>query len=154
MMSQRQAGHEDPMLSFFMNQRKILEINPEHQTIKLMLQAVSKDADNPDLPGIARALYDSAMITSGFTLQNPRRFANSVEKLAFRLLGEKYVDEPVEEEAVNPADLDIQNLLNMAREHEESMTEQASEMPLNETATDKNQEESALNEPQGTKDEL
>ena len=117
------------------SQRKILEINPEHQTIKLMLQAVTKDADNADLPGIARALYDSAMITSGFTLHNPRRFANSVEKLAFKLLGEKYVEESVEEEPANPADLDIQSLLNMAKEHEEAMTEQASEhlqlkMPL------------------------
>ena len=119
MMSQSQAGHEDPMLSFFTSQRKILEINPEHQTVKLMLQAVTRDAENADLPGVARALYDSAMITSGFTLHNARRFANSVEKLAFKVLGEKYADEPVEEEPVNPADLDLQSLLNMAKEHEE-----------------------------------
>lgn len=96
MMSQRTGGKEDPLMSFFAMQKKILEINPDHQTVKLLLEAVKRDADNADLPSIVRALYDSAMLTSGFTLHYPRRFANSVERMAFKVLGGSY-DEPAED---------------------------------------------------------
>lgn len=153
MLSQRQAGHEDPMMSFFSSQRKILEINPEHQTVKLMLQAVTKDAENADLPAVARALYDSAMITSGFVLHNPRRFANSVEKLAFKVLGEKYIEEPVEEEPVNKADLDLQNLFKMAKEHEESLATESTEHPVEDTPNQTNKA-SIPDESQDIKEEL
>lgn len=96
MLSQRTGGKEDPLMSFFATQKKILEINPDHQTVKLLLEAVKQDVDNADLPNIVRALYDSAMLTSGFTLHYPRRFANSVERMAFKILGGSY-DEPAED---------------------------------------------------------
>lgn len=120
-LSQQQGGKMDPMLAFLASQKKILEINPDHETIKVLLKAVQehtstgendgKDAVNEEkldaLKPVIQAMYDTALLSSGFLVKNPQRLTQAIEQLAYQMLGEKYnrpPTNPKDDEETNPFD--------------------------------------------------
>lgn len=97
---------DDPMVSFFSMQKKIFEINPKNPLIKGMLEKVKAAGDKPDaaLKTTIKALYDSTLVWSGYSVKNSKSFAKNIDRLARKVLGiEDAPEEPeVEEKEPNP----------------------------------------------------
>lgn len=67
--------------SQFMASRKTMELNPEHPVVKA-LEAMVGDADSSKTLGdIVRLMFDTSLISSGFSLKDPARYANHIHKL-------------------------------------------------------------------------
>ncbi|KAK9110156.1 hypothetical protein Sjap_018216 [Stephania japonica] len=74
----------------FMKGRRVFEINPEHQIIK-NLNAASKN--NPDDQEALRAidlLYDTALMSSGFTPENPAELGGKIYEMMGVALSSKW----------------------------------------------------------------
>merc|ERR1712209_70644 len=83
---------------FYSKQKKTLEINPRHPLIKTLLERVETDAEDEKAVGIAEVMFDTAVLRSGYVLQDQAEFSK-------RILGMLYSnldidpDAPIEEEA-------------------------------------------------------
>merc|ERR1719198_2728050 len=90
-----------------MPSKKTMEINPTH---KIILKLISKQEENENditIKDLVWLLYDTSLLTSGFSLGEPVVFANRIHRL-IKLGLEIDVDE--EEEEADEADEDIPEL--------------------------------------------
>jgi HSP90 family molecular chaperone len=80
--------------------KRILEINPRHPLIKELLEKVKINENDPVAVDIAGLMYDTAALTSGFSLEEPAELASKIQKLLYTTLNidSNIVEEPVEEE--------------------------------------------------------
>lgn len=69
-----------------MKGRKILEINPEHELIKQLDAAFLADKESPAAVQVARVLYDTALLESGYALGDAKSFSQRVAALALASL--------------------------------------------------------------------
>lgn len=67
--------------SKFQPARKILEINPKHPIIVELKNKIEKDENDPDAEDIAELLYETACLTSGYSLDEPSEFAQRIVRL-------------------------------------------------------------------------
>ncbi|XP_066992643.2 endoplasmin [Anabrus simplex] len=88
---------EDPQKSYYLNQKKTLEINPRHPLIKELLNRVEDDPKDPQAREIAVMMFRTATLRSGYMLKDTADFAESVEQMMRKTLGIP-VDELAEEE--------------------------------------------------------
>lgn len=58
----------------YMKSKKTLEINPKHPLIIKMLEKVHEDSEDAALKTQAYLLYESALLESGFTPDDPKAF--------------------------------------------------------------------------------
>merc|ERR1712136_575716 len=85
---------------FYSKQKKTLEINPRHPLIKTLLERVETDAEDEKAVSIAEVMFDTAVLRSGYVLQDQAEFSK-------RILGMLYSnldidpDAPIEEEPVD-----------------------------------------------------
>ncbi|EIE19325.1 heat shock protein Hsp90 [Coccomyxa subellipsoidea C-169] len=63
----------DSRAAEYMKGRKTLEINPDHPIIRALSDKVNNDAAGAK--AVAELMYDTALVTSGFTVESPREFA-------------------------------------------------------------------------------
>ncbi|XP_065879757.1 heat shock protein 90-5, chloroplastic [Euphorbia lathyris] len=74
----------------FMRGRRILEINPDHPIIK-DLNAASKNApDSNDAQRAVDLLYDTALISSGFSPDSPAELGNKIYEMMTMALGGRW----------------------------------------------------------------
>ncbi|KAK9755144.1 hypothetical protein RND81_01G005300 [Saponaria officinalis] len=86
----------------FMRGRRILEINPDHPIVK-DLQAACKNApDSSDAVRAVELLYETALISSGFTPDSPADLGNKIYEMMTMALGGRWGR--AEEEAVSSED--------------------------------------------------
>lgn len=78
---------EDPQKMYYLNQKKTLEINPEHPIVKNLLDKVNENKDDPANEKIAKMLFQLATLRSGFMLRETSLFAKNVEELMKQNLG-------------------------------------------------------------------
>jgi heat shock protein beta len=71
----------DPNANKFQPARKILEINPKHPIIVELKNKIEKDENDPDAEDIAELLYETACLTSGYSLDEPSEFAQRIVRL-------------------------------------------------------------------------
>lgn len=88
---------DDPQKSYYLNQKKTLEINPRHPLMKELLRRVDANPDDETAKDIAIMMFKTATLRSGYMLQETTSFAESVETLMRKTLGIP-VDELAEEE--------------------------------------------------------
>lgn len=62
-------------------QKRILELNPEHQLFALMNEIFEKDKEAPLLKEYIDLIYDQALILEGSKPKDPVRFARTISKL-------------------------------------------------------------------------
>lgn len=62
----------------YMKGRRTLEINPRHPLIKELRALVEKDPKDPDAAQVARILFETALLESGFALDEPGDFAKRI----------------------------------------------------------------------------
>jgi molecular chaperone HtpG len=90
----------------YMLPKKTMEINPRHPLIKELKKRSSEEPDDKSVVEIANLLYDSALLVSGFHMDNPTDFAsriNRVMSLGLKIDPNAPVDdEPEEEESSEP----------------------------------------------------
>jgi len=94
---------DDPQKSYYLNQKKTLEINPRHPLMRELLKRVNDDPSDPTAKDMALMMFRTATLRSGFMLKESLEFANSVEVMMRKTLGVP-LDEHVEEEEDLPED--------------------------------------------------
>merc|ERR1719471_1170205 len=68
-------------MSSFMLGKKKMEINPEHVIMQSLEQKFSADASDRTIKDLIWLLYETAALTSGFSLDDPVTFATRIHKL-------------------------------------------------------------------------
>jgi len=87
----------------YMMSKKIMEINPYHSIIKSLKTRVSSVADDRMIKDLVNLLYESSLISSGFSIEEPATFVNRINnmiKLGLSIDEEEVVEEEVEEKVV------------------------------------------------------
>jgi len=97
MKAQAYKKSEDSMNSFYATQKKTLEINPRHPLVKELNHRVQKTKEDPTTKDLANVLFETAMLRSGFALQETASFAERIERM-LRLSLDVPLDAKVEEE--------------------------------------------------------
>ncbi|CAL9062115.1 unnamed protein product [Musa banksii] len=64
----------------YMRGKRVLEINPRHPIIKELRDRVAQDSKDEGLKHTARLIYQTALMESGFILNDPKDFASSIYK--------------------------------------------------------------------------
>ncbi|KAF7827359.1 heat shock protein 90-6, mitochondrial [Senna tora] len=102
----------------FMRSRRVFEINPDHPIIRNLNAACKKNPDDLDALRAIDLLYDAALVSSGFTPENPAQLGGKIyEMMGMALAGkwsepgqvqytesQPHVAETVEAEVVEPAE--------------------------------------------------
>ncbi|KAJ8944147.1 hypothetical protein NQ314_009540 [Rhamnusium bicolor] len=94
---------DDPQRSYYLNQKKTLEINPRHPLMRELLKRINDDASDPTAKDMALMMFRTATLRSGYMLRETADFAQSIEAMMRKTLGVS-LDEPVEEEEDIPED--------------------------------------------------
>ncbi|XP_023718931.2 endoplasmin [Cryptotermes secundus] len=91
---------DDPQRSYYLNQKKTLEINPRHPLIKELLRRVEDDPSDSAAKDIALMMFRTATLRSGFMLRDTADFAESVELMMKKTLGIPLEEQPEEEDEI------------------------------------------------------
>jgi len=92
----------DPNRAQFMRSQKALEINPRHPLIRALKDKVAEDEESEQAKSIARVLFETALLESGFVPDDTKGFSQRVYSLVKDTIGlDKSLDaiEPEVEEA-------------------------------------------------------
>uniref|UniRef100_A0A061S629 Heat shock protein 90kDa beta n=1 Tax=Tetraselmis sp. GSL018 TaxID=582737 RepID=A0A061S629_9CHLO len=101
----------------YMKGRRTLEINPRHPMIATLKEKVDADSDDDDAKDTAHILYQTALLESGFGIEDPRTYAAKIHSVIKSKLGvpenaevedlpEEEEEEEAEGEDEKDADLD------------------------------------------------
>ncbi|GLT34558.1 hypothetical protein SLA2020_090670 [Shorea laevis] len=74
----------------FMRGRRILEINPDHPIVKDLNAACKNAPDSTDAKRAVDLLYDTALISSGFTPDSPAELGNKIYEMMAMALGGRW----------------------------------------------------------------
>ncbi|KAK4714023.1 hypothetical protein R3W88_019930 [Solanum pinnatisectum] len=103
----------------FMRSRRVFEINPEHPIIRTLTEACRSTPDDEEALRAIDLLYDAALVSSGFTPENPAQLGGKIyEMMNFALAGkwgtvseyqqqanqQPHIPETVEAEVVEPVE--------------------------------------------------
>ena len=91
-----QALSDDSRMSY-MKGKKTLEINPRHPIIKTLKDKATEDPESEETRDLAKVLFETAMLESGFSFENPGDFAGRLFSLVRSNMGVS-ADEEVEPE--------------------------------------------------------
>ncbi|KAG7466463.1 hypothetical protein MATL_G00164970 [Megalops atlanticus] len=85
----------------YMTAKKHLEINPEHPIIETLRQKAEADKNDKAVKDLVILLFETALLSSGFTLDDPQTHANRIYRMIKLGLENKMPeahDQPMEEE--------------------------------------------------------
>ncbi|XP_037086645.1 endoplasmin-like [Pollicipes pollicipes] len=102
--SQTHTKADDPSRQYYMGQRKTLEINPRHPLMKELLRLVEEGSTDETTRDMARMLYRTSVLRSGFQLKDTVSFASSIETMMRKTLGVPLDELPEEEPVAAPAE--------------------------------------------------
>ncbi|KAE9614679.1 putative Heat shock protein Hsp90 family [Lupinus albus] len=80
----------DPSSLEFMRSRRVFEVNPDHPIIRNLDAAYKTNPDDEDALRAIDLLYDAALVSSGFTPDNPAQLGGKIYEMMGIALGGKW----------------------------------------------------------------
>merc|ERR1712066_236659 len=71
----------DSTMSQYMAAKKTMEMNPSHNIVKALKKKFDDNASDKSAKDLVFLLYETALLTSGFTLDDPSSFSGRIHKL-------------------------------------------------------------------------
>ena len=75
-----QALRDNSMTSYMVS-KKTMEINPKHGIVQELKKLLDKDSSNATVKDIVWLLYDTSLLNSGFSIEDPNSFAKRMHKI-------------------------------------------------------------------------
>merc|ERR1712173_526004 len=77
----RAQAIRDSTMSKYMMAKKTMELNPSHAIIKSLKDKLSDDSGDKSAKDLVMLLYETSLLTSGFSLEDPSSFSGRIHKL-------------------------------------------------------------------------
>merc|ERR1712173_178495 len=103
----RAQALRDNTMSQYMTAKKTMELNPKHAIVKALKDKFSADAADSAAKDLVMLLFETALLTSGFSLENPASFSSRIHRLVKLGLSIDDDDEEEEDEAADADDVPV-----------------------------------------------